>query len=138
METAAGAQKVAPDRELADIVDYVMTYKVDSGEAMDMARLCVADTLACAFDALDFEECTRLLGPLVDGTVVPNGARVPGTRHVLDPAAAAFSFGSMIRWLDLNDTFAAATGGHPRSEEHTSELQSLRHLVCRLLLEKNK
>src|SRR5947199_7477908 len=26
--------------------------------------------------------------------------------------------------------------GNPRSEEHTSELQSLRHLVCRLLLEK--
>src|SRR5262245_59026371 len=26
--------------------------------------------------------------------------------------------------------------GTPRSEEHTSELQSLRHLVCRLLLEK--
>ena len=113
METTAGVQNVAPDRELADIVDYVMTYQVGSGDAMNMARLCVADTLACAFDALDFEECTRLLGPLVDGTVVPNGARVPGTRHVLDPAAAAFSFGSMIRWLDLNDTFAAATGGHP-------------------------
>src|SRR5262245_63142404 len=29
-------------------------------------------------------------------------------------------------------------GVHPRSEEHTSELQSLRHLVCRLLLEKKK
>src|SRR5258705_9503196 len=28
--------------------------------------------------------------------------------------------------------------GQPRSEEHTSELQSLRHLVCRLLLEKKK
>src|SRR5437899_4879419 len=27
---------------------------------------------------------------------------------------------------------------HDRSEEHTSELQSLRHLVCRLLLEKKK
>src|SRR5262245_4353473 len=29
-------------------------------------------------------------------------------------------------------------GDSPRSEEHTSELQSLRHLVCRLLLEKKK
>src|SRR5258705_9841497 len=27
---------------------------------------------------------------------------------------------------------------HRRSEEHTSELQSLRHIVCRLLLEKKK
>src|ERR1035441_11012659 len=31
----------------------------------------------------------------------------------------------------------AAVGYRRRSEEHTSELQSLRHLVCRLLLEKN-
>src|SRR5258705_9912244 len=31
-----------------------------------------------------------------------------------------------------------ARGAGPRSEEHTSELQSLRHLVCRLLLEKKK
>src|SRR5262245_64661341 len=30
------------------------------------------------------------------------------------------------------------SGGNKRSEEHTSELQSLRHLVCRLLLEKKK
>ena len=78
-----------------------------------MARLCVADTLACAFDALEFVECTRLLGPVVEGTVVPNAARVPGTRYALDPATAAFSFGCMIRWLDLNDTFTGATGGHP-------------------------
>src|SRR5262245_63483280 len=32
----------------------------------------------------------------------------------------------------------SATHFHQRSEEHTSELQSLRHLVCRLLLEKKK
>src|SRR5262245_65580975 len=34
--------------------------------------------------------------------------------------------------------YAAARYCSPRSEEHTSELQSLRHLVCRLLLEKKK
>src|SRR5205814_5155671 len=33
---------------------------------------------------------------------------------------------------------AGARHPHSRSEEHTSELQSLRHLVCRLLLEKKK
>src|SRR5262245_65363054 len=33
---------------------------------------------------------------------------------------------------------AARASARPRSEEHTSELQSLRHLVCRLLLEKKK
>src|SRR5438045_7480348 len=33
---------------------------------------------------------------------------------------------------------STSQGSSPRSEEHTSELQSLRHLVCRLLLEKKK
>ena len=104
---------VTPDQVLTDIVDYVMTYKIEDRQAIDMARLCLADTLACAFDALDFEGCTRLLGPIVEGITVRNGSRVPGTQYELDPAAAAFSFGCMIRWLDLNDTFTGATGGHP-------------------------
>src|SRR5262245_64822791 len=40
----------------------------------------------------------------------------------------------------VRDACAASPGQRPhaRSEEHTSELQSLRHLVCRLLLEKKK
>lgn len=104
---------VTPDRVLADIVEYVLTYEGAARPAIDTARLCVFDTLACGFDALDFAECTRLLGPVVDGTVVPNASRVPGTNIELDPATAAFNFGSMIRWLDLNDTFTGATGGHP-------------------------
>src|SRR5947199_1061254 len=37
---------------------------------------------------------------------------------------------------DLSPRLTIAPGFQPRSEEHTSELQSLRHLVCRLLLEK--
>ena len=102
-----------PDRVLSDIVEYVASDPIASRPALDMARLCVGDTLACALDALDFTECTRLLGPLVEGTVVPNAARVPGTTYALDPGTAAFSFGCMIRWLDLNDTFTGATGGHP-------------------------
>jgi 2-methylcitrate dehydratase len=121
-----------PDRVLSDIVDYVLTYQVEDRQAIDVARLCLADTLACAFDALDFEDCVRLLGPLVEGTTVRNGSRVPGTRHELDPAAAAFSFGCMIRWLDLNDTFTGATGGHP-SDNLAGILMLADHLSRRRL-----
>jgi 2-methylcitrate dehydratase len=101
-----------PDHELSDIANYVMDFKVGT-PAIDAARLCLTDTLACALDALDFPDCAKLVGPVVPGTVVPHGARVPGTRYELDPATATFGFGAMIRWLDLNDTFTAAQGSHP-------------------------
>ena len=101
-----------PDRELTDIADYVVGFQ-PSREAVDAARSSLMDTIACALDALDYPECTKLLGPVVRGTVVPHGARVPGTAYQLDPAKAAFDFGAMIRWLDLNDTFTAAQGSHP-------------------------
>lgn len=103
----------APDKVLVDIADYVLNYKVSSERAIDTARMVLTDTLAGALDALDFPECTKLLGPVVPGTVVPLGSRVPGTRHELDPATAAFSFGCMIRWLDFNDQFSGAQGSHP-------------------------
>ena len=102
-----------PDQVLVDIADYVLKYKIPRREAIDAARLCMTDTLACALDALDYKECTKLLGPVVPGTVVPLGSRVPGTRYKLDPATATFNFGCMIRWLDFNDTFTAAQGSHP-------------------------
>lgn len=106
-------ERVTPDSVLTDIASYVMDYTVKSQQAIDSARLCVTDSLACAFDALQLPECARLVGPLVPGTLVPDGARVPGTRFELDPATAAFGLGSMIRWSDFNDAFTAATGGHP-------------------------
>ncbi|HEU0289172.1 MAG TPA: bifunctional 2-methylcitrate dehydratase/aconitate hydratase [Burkholderiales bacterium] len=102
----------APDKALVDIADYVVAGRIGEA-ALASARLCLTDTLACALDALDHPECTKLLGPLVPGTVVPHGARVPGTSHELDPATATFNFGAMIRWLDFNDTFTAAQGSHP-------------------------
>ena len=49
----------------------------------------------------------------VPGTIVPNGAKVPGTPYQLDPVQAAFNIGAMIRWLDFNDTWLAAEWGHP-------------------------
>ena len=93
-----------PDKVLADIADYVIGYEVTSEEALGTARHCLMDTLGCGFEALDYPACTKLLGPIVPGTIVPNGARVPGTAFRLDPVKAAFDIGTMIRWLDFNDT----------------------------------
>src|SRR2546425_4040764 len=74
---------------------------------------CLMDTLGCALEALEYPACTKLLGPIVPGPIVPNGAKVPGTRYQLDPVQAAFNIGAMIRWLDFNDTWLAAEWGHP-------------------------
>jgi 2-methylcitrate dehydratase len=102
-----------PDKVLVDIVDYVTRYKVTSRQAYETARYCLMDTLGCGFEALQYPACTKLMGPIVPGTIVPNGAKVPGTSYQLDPVQAAFNIGSMIRWLDFNDTWLAAEWGHP-------------------------
>ncbi|MBT3529864.1 MAG: bifunctional 2-methylcitrate dehydratase/aconitate hydratase [Gammaproteobacteria bacterium] len=102
-----------PDQVLVDIADYVCDYEINSDEAFDTARNCLMDTLGCGLLALRFPECTKLLGPLVEGTTVPNGARVPGTQYRLDPVKAAWDIGCIIRWLDYNDTWLAAEWGHP-------------------------
>ncbi|MBL7249854.1 2-methylcitrate dehydratase [Alloalcanivorax sp. C16-2] len=101
------------DPEIQDIVDYVLGYEIQSEEAWDTARLCLMDTLGCGLLALRFPECTKHLGPLVEGTVVPHGARVPGTSFRLDPVKAAWDIGCIVRWLDYNDTWLAAEWGHP-------------------------
>ena len=102
-----------PDKVLTDIADYVTRYTVSSDEAYETARYCLMDTLGCGLEALEYPACTKLLGPIVPGTVVPNGAKVPGTQFQLDPVQAAFNIGAMIRWLDFNDTWLAAEWGHP-------------------------
>ena len=102
-----------PDRELVDIADYVVDHAIDSKEAYDTARNCLIDTLGCGFLALRFPECAKHMGPIVPGTVVRHGARVPGTQFELDPVKAAWDIGCMIRWLDFNDTWLAAEWGHP-------------------------
>ena len=103
----------APDQELIDIANYVSDYDIDSSEAYDTARNCLIDTLGCGLLALRFPECTKHLGPIVPGTSVRGGARVPGTPHELDPVKAAWDIGCIIRWLDYNDTWLAAEWGHP-------------------------
>ena len=102
-----------PDQLLADIADYVLGYSVDSSEAMSTARYDLFDTIGCGLLALNYPECTKHLGPHAPGTIVPNGARVPGTDFVLDPIKGAFDIGCIIRWLDFNDTWLAAEWGHP-------------------------
>ncbi|GES62954.1 2-methylcitrate dehydratase [Aspergillus terreus] len=103
----------AYDPEIKDMADYIHNYNVNSDLAFDTARLVFLDTLGCGLEALKFKECAKLLGPVVEGIVVPNGTRVPGTPYQLDPVNGAFNIGAMIRWLDYNDCWLAAEWGHP-------------------------
>jgi 2-methylcitrate dehydratase len=102
-----------PDKVLVDIADYAAGCRIESRDAYETARYCLMDTLGCGLEALSYPACTKLLGPIVPGTIVPNGAKVPGTQFQLDPVQAAFNIGAMIRWLDFNDTWLAAEWGHP-------------------------
>jgi 2-methylcitrate dehydratase len=113
MPTADPIVRSKPDQVLVDIADYVISYKIDSALAYETARNCLIDTLGCGLEALGYPACTKLLGPIVPGTIAPNGAKVPGTQFRLDPVQAAFNIGTMIRWLDFNDTWLAAEWGHP-------------------------
>ena len=133
---AESAVRPAPDQVIQDIADYVLNYKITSELAYETARLCLIDTIGCGLEGLRFPECSKLLGPVVEGTTVPNGmtfrhflwfddadavlfpaynqgTRVPGTNYELDPIRGAFNIGTMIRWLDFNDCFLAAEWGHP-------------------------
>src|SRR5881227_935550 len=107
------AQRPAPDGVLSAIADYARNFTVRSEPAYETARYCLMDSLACALQALKIPACRKLLGPVVPGAIVPNGARVPGTDYQLDPVQAAFNIGALIRWLDFNDTWLAAEWGHP-------------------------
>ncbi len=102
-----------PDKLLQDIADYVLNFKADSEEARTTAAYCLIDTLGCGMMALKYPACTKMLGPVVEGAEMQNGARVPGTAYQLDPVMAAFNIGAMMRWLDFNDTWLAAEWGHP-------------------------
>jgi 2-methylcitrate dehydratase len=106
-------ERPAADKVLTDIADYALDYEIKSELAYSTARACLIDTLGCGLEALEYPACTKLLGPIVPGTTVPHGARVPGTPYQLDPVLAAFNIGAMIRWLDFNDTWLAAEWGHP-------------------------
>ncbi|CAM2865181.1 bifunctional 2-methylcitrate dehydratase/aconitate hydratase [Paenibacillus sediminis] len=125
-----------PDKVLVDIADYVLQFEIESEEAYQTAKYCLMDTLGCGFLALRYPECTKLLGPIVPGTVVPNGAKVPGTSYQLDPVTAAFNIGSMIRWLDYNDTWLAAEWGHP--SDNLGGILAVADYICRVRVSEGK
>jgi 2-methylcitrate dehydratase len=107
------ATRPKPDAPMVDIADYVIDARIESEEAYDTARYMLLDSLACAMLAMKFPDCVKHLGPLVQGGEITGGARVPGTAHELDPVQAAFNIGTLVRWLDFNDTWLAAEWGHP-------------------------
>jgi 2-methylcitrate dehydratase len=115
MHSAEPTSNVRPpfDPLLIEIAEYALQAEIASAEAYETARYCLLDTLGCGLLALNYEACTKLLGPTVPGTLVPGGSRVPGTHFELDPVGAAFNIGCIIRWLDFNDTWLAAEWGHP-------------------------
>jgi len=102
-----------PDTAIVEMADYVDGYQVKSTRALHAVYHCLVDSLGCAFMALAYPECTKLLGPVVPGTIVPNGARVPGTPYVLDPVQAAFNMATLVRWLEFNDATWGETVSHP-------------------------
>src|SRR5262245_5708224 len=117
------------DREMTDIANYVTGYVIDSEDALATAGYVLLDAIGCAMLALRFPECSRLLGPIVPGTSVPDGVRVPGTSFVLDPIKGAFDIGCTIRWLDYNDTWLAAEWGHP--SDNLGAILAVADYLCR-------
>ncbi len=135
MSTFTSNIRPEPDPILVDIAEYTAYGEIESNLAYETARHCLMDTIGCGLLALSFPECTKHLGPIVPGTTVPNGARVPGTQYELDPIQAAFNIGCMIRWLDYNDTWLAAEWGHPSDNLGgilaTADYLSRRNLAAR-------
>lgn len=101
------------DSAIAKVAEYTANYQPESEEAFHTASLCLADSLGCGILALQYPACAKILGPIIPETIVPNGVPIPGTNYILNPIRAAFNIGTMIRWLDYNDTWLAAEWGHP-------------------------
>lgn len=101
------------DSLFTDIASYVHEGDITSELAYETARYCLMDSLGCGFLALAYPECRKMLGPVVPGASMHGGCRVPGTPLELDPVKAAFDIGTLVRWLDFNDTWLAAEWGHP-------------------------
>jgi len=123
------AQRPAPDALLGAIADYVSSAEPHSELAQQTAYHCLIDTIGCALQALKYPACTKLLGPVVPGAVLHGGARVPGTSWELDPVTAAFNIGTLVRWLDFNDTWLAAEWGHP--SDNLGGILAIADYLCR-------
>ncbi len=129
MSKAISNVRREPDKILVDLADYAEKYIPESQEAMDTARYDLMDALGCGLLALRYPECAKRLGPIVPGATLNNGARVPGTHWQLEPVHAAFNIGTIIRWLDYNDTWLAAEWGHP--SDNLGGILALADYLCR-------
>ena len=127
---------MSADQALQDIADYVIDFKVESEEALNTARNCLIDTIGCGLLALKYPNCTRHLGPIVPGTTVENGARVFGRSFELDPVKAAWDIGTIVRWLDFNDTWLAEEWGHP--SDNLGAIIALSDYISRVNIANNK
>jgi len=130
------ADRMTADQVLQDIADYVIDYKVVSDEALNTARNCLMDTIGCGLLALKYPNCTRHLGPIVPGTTVENGARVFGRSFELDPVKAAWDIGTIVRWLDFNDTWLAEEWGHP--SDNLGAIMALSDYISRVNIANHK
>ena len=74
---------------------------------------CLLDTLGCGLLALKYPACTKLLG--ADRAGDHRAQRRACARNELRTRSvtAAFNIGTLVRWLDFNDTWLAAEWGHP-------------------------
>ena len=85
MSSAISNVRPPPDQLLVDLADYALNYTTPSDEALDTARWCLLDTLACGIMALKFPACTKLLtgaGKNVRGADRNDGSREAA--HKLD------------------------------------------------------
>jgi 2-methylcitrate dehydratase len=130
------ANRPEADKILQDIADYVINYKVENLETLNTARNCLIDTIGCGLMALEFPECLKHLGPIVEGTTVKNGARVFGRSDELDPVKAAWDIGAIVRWLDFNDTWLAAEWGHP--SDNLGAIMALADYISRINIANGK
>jgi 2-methylcitrate dehydratase len=130
------ANRPEADKILQDIADYVINYKVENLETLNTARNCLIDTIGCGLMALEFPECVKHLGPIVEGTTVKNGARVFGRSDELDPVKSAWDIGAIVRWLDFNDTWLAAEWGHP--SDNLGAIMALADYISRINIANGK
>ena len=87
-----------PDRPLAEIAHYVATFSVGE-KSLNAARLCLADAIACALEALDQPDCTRLLGPLVPGVWFGLRGFNKVEQRALTTPYGLWVQGLMVAWL---------------------------------------
>ncbi|MCD0419727.1 bifunctional 2-methylcitrate dehydratase/aconitate hydratase [Rubrivivax sp. JA1024] len=101
------------DSIMVDLVDYVYDDTPFNEDALQMARFCLLDSIGCAVLAAGDSDCTNLLVNATFSRHLDGGIPIIASRYKLGPIEAAFHIGSLIRWLEFNDTWLAQEWGHP-------------------------